>query len=282
MTKYKRKIFPFFTKISSVMNTNDDPIRQPKVIHREHPTATTTQNSTVLAETMKKQTTPTISTTATATAKTAVEEQQHPQKQCQRPESLMKMNATNLPFGHICDYIAIDNDTPYVRLYCQNVNGIFDREGIGLDSAFKEMKQAGADIFTFNETHGDESNAAARRALRLSKQRMWRSSNENCKIIHSSSTAPVLTFTKPGGNLVGITGALVGRVRDTITDPYGRWCGFSLIGRDNRKILILTAYNVSQFVNAKVGDDTLFNQQIALYKLNNIRDPDPMKLFITD
>ena len=192
------------------------------------------------------------------------------------------MTHDNIPFGHVCDDIAIDNDTPYVRLYCQNVNGIFDREGIGLDSAFKEIKQAGADIFTFNETHGDESNAVARRALRLSKQRMWRDNNEDCKIIHSSSVSPVLTFTKPGGNMVGITGSLVGRVRDTITDPYGRWCGYTLIGKDNKEILILTAYNVSQVVNAKVGDDTLFNQQIALYKLNNIREPDPKKIFITD
>lgn len=104
----------------------------------------------------------------------------------------------------------------------------------------------------------------------MSKQRMWRSGNEDCKIVHSSSTAPVLTFTKPGGNLVGVTGSLVGRIRETITDPYGRWCGVSMLGRDNREIMILTAYNVSQFVNAKVGDDTLFNQQIALYKLQNI------------
>ena len=193
-----------------------------------------------------------------------------------------KLTIDNIPFGHVCDDIVIDNDNPYVRLYCQNVNGIFDREGIGLDATFKEIKQAGADIFTFNETHGDESNATARRALRLSKQRMWRDNNEDCKIIHSSSIAPVLTFTKPGGNMVGVTGSLVGRVRDTITDPFGRWCGFTLIGKDNKEILILTAYNVSQAVNAKVGEDTLFNQQIALYKLQNIREPDPKKLFITD
>ena len=208
-----------------------------------------------------------------------------PEKEQEEPAAhrkQMKMTLENIPFGHVCDDIAIENDTPYVRLYCQNVNGIFDREGIGLDTAFKEIKQAGADIFTFNETHGDESNAVARRALRLSKQRMWRENNEDCKIVHSSSVSPVLTFTKPGGNMVGITGSLVGRVRDTITDHYGRWCGYSLIGKDNKEILILTAYNVSQVVNAKVGDDTLFNQQIALYKLNNIREPDPKKLFIAD
>jgi hypothetical protein len=197
-------------------------------------------------------------------------------------QTKMKVTTENLPFGHICDAIAVDNDTPYIRLYCQNVCGIFDREGIGMDSAFKEIKQAGADIFTFNETHGDESNAVARRVIRLSKQRMWRDNNEDCKVVHSSSAAPVLNFTKPGGNMVGITGPLVGRVRDTITDPYGRWCGYSLIGRDNKEILVLTAYNVSQYKNAKVGEDTLFNQQIALYKLNNIREPDPKKIFIND
>jgi endonuclease/exonuclease/phosphatase family metal-dependent hydrolase len=31
-----------------------------------------------------------------------------------------------------------------------------------------------------------------------------------------------------------------------------------------------------------VGEDTLFNQQIALYKLHNIRDPDLKKIFIED
>jgi len=106
----------------------------------------------------------------------------------------MQVTKENLPFGHICDDVAIDNDTLYVRVYCQNVCGIYDREGAGLDSAFKEIKQAGADIFTFNETHGDESNATARRALRLSKQRMWRDSNKDCKIVHSSLTAPVANF----------------------------------------------------------------------------------------
>jgi hypothetical protein len=46
--------------------------------------------------------------------------------------------------------------------------------------------------------------------------------------------------------------------------------------------MVLTAYNVSQYKNAKVGEDTLFNQQIALYKLKNIRDPDPKKIFVED
>jgi hypothetical protein len=74
----------------------------------------------------------------------------------------------------------------------------------------------------------------------------------------------------------------VGRIRETITDPYGRWCGYTFIGRDTKEIMILAAYNVSQYKNAKVGEDTLFNQQIALYKLNNIKNPYPKKLFNKD
>jgi hypothetical protein len=111
---------------------------------------------------------------------------------------------------------------------------------------------------------------------------MWTNNNEECKLVHSSSNAPVINFTKPGGNLVGITGSLVGKVRETITDPYGRWCGYTIIGRDTKEIIIITAYNVSQYKNAKVGEDTLFNQQISLYKLKNIRDPDPKRIFIAD
>jgi hypothetical protein len=151
----------------------------------------------------------------------------------------MKVTQDNFPFGHVCDDIALDNDTPYIRVYCQNVCGIFDRDGIGLDTAFKDIKQASADIFTFNETHGDKSNATARTALRLN--------NEDCKIVHSSLNAPVINFTKPGGNLVSITGLLVGRIRETITDPYGRWCRYTIIGKDTKEIMIITAYNVSQY-----------------------------------
>jgi hypothetical protein len=35
----------------------------------------------------------------------------------------MKVTQDNIPFGHVCDDIAVDNDAPYVRIYCQNVSG---------------------------------------------------------------------------------------------------------------------------------------------------------------
>ena len=83
----------------------------------------------------------------------------------------------------------------------------------------------------------------------------------------------VADFTKPGGNMVGITGNLCGRVRERINDENGRWCGFTLLGKDGHDILILTVYNVSQDNN--MCNTTLYRQQQSLYlndyNYNNVK-----------
>ena len=61
------------------------------------------------------------------------------------------------PWGDAC--VDIDEkDQDILRIYCQNVNGIFDENGTGLDEAFHTMRSLHANIFTFNETHGDDLN----------------------------------------------------------------------------------------------------------------------------
>ena len=51
-----------------------------------------------------------------------------------------------------------------------------------------------------------------------------------------------------------------------------------LLGKDNREILVLTAYNVPQETPA--GDDTLHAQQTSLYLLDGEVEPNPRKIFI--
>ena len=80
--------------------------------------------------------------------------------------------------------------------------------------------------------------------------------------------------------MMGICGPLVSRMRRRIEDKYGRWCGFVLLGKDNREIIVLTAYNVPQETPA--GDDTLHAQQTSLYLLDGEVDPNPRKNFIRD
>ena len=76
------------------------------------------------------------------------------------------------PWGNAC--IDIDEDDQDVlRIYCQNVNGIFDTNDIGLDEAFHTMHILHANIFTFNETHGNDLNLKTKKILRKSQQKIW-------------------------------------------------------------------------------------------------------------
>ena len=80
--------------------------------------------------------------------------------------------------------------------------------------------------------------------------------------------------------MMGITGPLVGRIQQRVEDKLGQGCGFVLLGKDNREILVLTAYNVPQETPA--GDDTLHAQQTSQYLLDKVENPNPRKLFIKD
>ena len=74
----------------------------------------------------------------------------------------------------------------------------------------------------------------------------------------------VTTFTKAGENMVWISGDLCDRVRDWIDYDYSRWwCGFTLLGKDGRKILVMKIYNMSQHYDT--GMDTLYWQKKGLY-----------------
>ena len=149
------------------------------------------------------------------------------------------------------------------------------------DDTFKHMIAADASIFGVNETHADKMNTKNNNFLEKSQRKVFQSKEgQYCKTVSSSSLAPIITYTKPGRNLMGITGPLVDRTRRKIKDKYGRWCGFVLLGKDNRETLVLTAYNVLQETPA--GDHTLHAQQTPLHLLDGEVNPNPRKLFIRD
>ena len=144
----------------------------------------------------------------------------------------------------------------FIRIYSQNNNGISDSTSLKYNDTVKHMKEADADFFCINETHADKMNAKNNRVLESSRRGMFKSKeSQYCNLFSLSSIAPITKYTKPGGNLMGICGPLVSRMRIRIKDKYGRWCGFALLGKDNREIIVLTAYNVPQETPA--GDDTL-------------------------
>ena len=109
------------------------------------------------------------------------------------------------------------------------------------------MNEAGANMFTFNKTNKDNMNAPNNYLLTKSKNKIFNKKDGlYCQTVTSSPQSPVTMLTKPRGNMTRITEPLVGRIQQITENALGQWYGFGLLGKNNRKICILTAYNVSQ------------------------------------
>ena len=165
------------------------------------------------------------------------------------------------------------------RLYLINVNGIsLGNDAADLTDVFLQMENIRADAICLTETKLASDQPYVKRLLHSTKNKVW----DHSKLVASDSQLDVTeSYRKPGGTLTAVTNNSVGRVMDTETDPLGRWSGIILGGKDQRKLLILTAYQVSQRTGA-YGETTAYEQQRALLRQAGKVDPNPRKEFIKD
>ena len=105
------------------------------------------------------------------------------QQELQKEQEEWNVIQNSEQWGDICIPID-DGNEETMRLYCQNVNGIYDIDGLGLDETFHHMRTTKAHIFTLNETHGDDTNPEARAVLRRSKQRLWQNQDGFVRSTH--------------------------------------------------------------------------------------------------
>ena len=144
------------------------------------------------------------------------------------------LHKKNEHWGDPCEPIICCEEPELIRICSQNQNGISDSTGLKYDDTFKHMTEVKASIFRINETHADKMNVKNNKVLETSRQRSFNhKEGEYCSVVTSSSMAPITGYTKPGGNMMGIIGPLISRVRRKIDDKYGRWCGFVLLGKVN-------------------------------------------------
>jgi hypothetical protein len=139
------------------------------------------------------------------------------------------------------------------------------------------MEAIQADIFAFIETKLDCSNSIVKSLLQRAKSRVW----NHCKLSTSSSQTPWHSLHKPGGTLLGITGPLVGRIKTSFSDDLGQWTGVELLGRDDRSLIIICAYQVCQ-KSGKTGTYTAYSQQVSLLRQKGHQNPNPRRHFVAD
>ena len=73
--------------------------------------------------------------------------------------------------------------------------------------------------------------------------------------------------------MVGVSGKLVGRLRQRYSDIFDRWRGMILVENDERNILVVSVQNVSQKVDAGISPIALYKQQQSAYmkEYHNLR-----------
>jgi exonuclease III len=165
-----------------------------------------------------------------------------------------------------------------LRIYFQNINGIrLENEGADMLDIFLQMENIRADVFGFAETKLASDQPFIKHLLHHNKRKIW----DHARLTTSTSTAVLDGYHKPGGTLTCATNSLVGRVCENISDPYGRWSGIELMGRSDKRLFILTVYQVPQKTGS-AGSTTAYTQQRTMFRLEGRTNPNPRKILIQD
>lgn len=92
------------------------------------------------------------------------------------------------------------------------------------------------------------------------------------------------TLYKPGGTCTAIHGKYNGAVLQQIVDDsgLGRWSGFLLQRKHNKKIAIITAYRTCKQDILNVGVKTAYHQQYTMLNPDSTTNLDPRQIFIDD
>jgi hypothetical protein len=164
------------------------------------------------------------------------------------------------------------------RLYFQNVNELrLQDSAVDILETFLQLKNIAADIFGIANTQLHCRNQHVQQTLQDCKRRIW----DQCKIFLCSTEEQRESQRRPGGTLLGVTGALVGRVCKQHMGKYGRWTQVQILGRDGCILTVICAYQVVQD-KGTYGDRTKHSQLIRLMRLDGISDPNPRQAFIRD
>ena len=184
---------------------------------------------------------------------------------------------SNLPFGDSMDLKLQD----FCRVYFVNVNGISAaNEFLAFQDALESLRANQVDIFGFSETNLDWLRHTVRDKC-----------GKICNDFYGSSLLATSTSSlrsngnyKPGGTCTGLTQAYCGRYQTSGSDPHGlgRWSYIRLNGKQDKSLVVVTAYRVCQGNIGAAGTSTAFHQEWHLLRLSGNPKPNPRQSFIQD
>lgn len=165
------------------------------------------------------------------------------------------------------------------RVYYQNVNGITQgKDWTRWEAIVHELQRMEVDMFGLAETNVQWNPTTKHIATQKARHHY-----PQCKL-GTSVCDELNTRTKQqGGTCLGITGNLLGSMHELSEDErgLGRWTYRQIVGRDGIRLMVITAYRVTQD-SITTGQDTVYNQQYRELRRQNVEQPRPKKIFDED
>jgi hypothetical protein len=203
------------------------------------------------------------------------EGQNPPQPQHQQKQNIQQRLGSidsNKTFG---DPFATPKPPNTVRLYFQNINGINKNCWLDWKAAAQSIRAKEIDIFGCAET-----NTTWHETTRTCAQNIIKAQTNQANLSVSSSNEAGTSNYQPGGVASCVTGKWTGRVIKSFTDTsgLGRWSGHILIGKQQKHIVILTAYRPTK----SKGFNTNYQQQWRILRNRGVENPDPRAQMLHD
>jgi hypothetical protein len=190
-------------------------------------------------------------------------------------QPLFKTPNPNTPSG---DLLNKNKKTNTLKIYYQNINGAkTNKNWNNWNERFKWIKDNQCDVTLLTETNtqwNDKNNSQAyshiKRHIKLSY------------LTTSKEYSNIISDYLPGGTASTIHNKWIGRKGENIDDPtnMGRWSGFVLNAKGNRKIVFLSGYRPTAC--SDMSNNTAYGRQWRQLTMNNKHQPEPRQQVLTD
>ena len=173
------------------------------------------------------------------------------------------------------------------RLFFQNSHGLTHTNTLEDYRYYMACLQAyDVDIIGLSETNTCWSHPHLKSDFKTAVRRFHKQS----KVSFGSPTqeidpCPNTESYQAGGNLTMVNGPMSSRVYGAdIQDPsgLGRWSGFTLLGKDNNKLTIITAYRVCHGSPSSASLGSSFLREYEYLRTQQNSKPNPRRQFLTD
>ncbi len=185
----------------------------------------------------------------------------------------LQSDKSNRPWG---DTALFEKSTHSFRVVSKNTSTLNPHK-LDMLAITEELMSKGVSVFAAQETNINWNKDTTPMILAQARR-----TTPHIALTTSTSCEQTENWYKPGGTMVLAINHCTSRLIDRGTDnSLGRWSYLEFVGKLNKRVIIVSAYQVcNQKFDAT--SDTASAQQIRILQANGVPSPDPRKIFLAD